>query len=78
MLPLLLLNVYEQIFYKQSILIDTFRQIEISFFQVLLKPPTTDPPTHRPTDHLPTNLRKNRRPDFEHVLHSMILENLIL
>ena len=35
-------------------------------------PPTTYPPTHRPTI---INLGWNRRPDSEHVLHSIILEN---
>ena len=56
-------------------------------FRVLLKPLTTDPlttdlPTHRPlttypSTHRPTiiNLRWIRRPDSEHVLHSIILEN---
>ena len=40
------------------------------------RPLTTYPPTHRPLTHRPTiiNLDLNRRPDSEHVLHSIIRE----
>ena len=47
--------------------------------RVLLKPLTTDPPTTYPPTHRPNivNLRSDRRPNSEHVLHFIIFENCI-